>query len=389
MNFIDSITDLIPTSLSGEIDWDRADRLLAGSGFSHMRQTPQNPVFHGEGDVYTHTQMVCRELVSLPLFHNLQVRQKAELFLAALLHDIGKVRTTTLQDGCWVSPHHSSAGSRTARDYLWRNCGLCGEESLVSFRETVCALIRWHMLPVHLPEQNEAERRIRQIAAIGELASGFSWYLLCILAEADVHGRLADDTGECLAQVEMTRLLAQEAGCLEGPYRFSDSFAKYAYLSGRNVHQDQSLFDDTWGEIIIMSGLPGTGKDTWIRENRPDLPVISLDDIRAEKHIKPSDDQGSVIRLAQEQARKYLRAKQPFVWNATGLSRDTRQKQIRLFEQYGASVRIVYLETDWSTRAERNLGRKNPVPEAAVSKMLEKTELPASGEASCVEWIFV
>lgn len=64
------------------------------------------------------------------------------------------------------------------------------------------------------------------------------------------------------------------------------------YLSGRNVVPEQPLYDDSWGEVILMSGLPGTGKDTWIMPNRLHMPVISLDDIRREIKIKPTDGQG-------------------------------------------------------------------------------------------------
>ena len=83
----------------------------------------------------------------------------------------------------------------------------------------------------------------------------------------------------------------------------------------------------------------------------------------------------------------YLRKHQPFVWNATNITRDTRQKQISLFERYGASVRIIYLETDWNTQLERNRGREAEVPVEAIEKMLGKTVPPMPEEAETVEWI--
>lgn len=139
----------------------------------------------------------------------------------------------------------------------------------------------------------------------------------------------------------------------------------------------------------MLSGLPGTGKDTWIRENCAGYPVVSLDDIRAELKTGPEDAQGPVVQLARERAREYLRKKQPFVWNATCLTEETRRKLTGLFEQYGARVRIVWLETDWHTGTERNRNRKNAVPEAAVERMLAKTVPPFPDEAHTVEWICV
>lgn len=387
MEFIEEIENCIPCSPMNDIPWKRIEHILSASCFTDTKTTQQNPVFHGEGNVYTHTQMVCQELIRTAAFSSLSDKQKTELFLAAVLHDIGKVKTTRMEDGNWLSPHHSATGSQIVRSFLWQGCGICGTQEMIRFRETVCALIRYHMLPVYLMERKEPERTMRETTAVGELAADFTWHLLCMLAEANMRGRIADDTANGLEQVELSRMLAEETKCLYKPYSFKDSFTKRAYLAGRNVQPDQTLYDDTWGEVIMLSGLPGTGKDTWISRHHPNIPVVSLDGIRAEFSIKPTDNQGKVIQAARERAKVHLRNKQPFVWNATDLTKDTRKKQTELFEQYGAKVRIVYLETDEETRKARNAERKDAVPEDEVAKMLEKTVLPAPDEAQTVEWI--
>ena len=386
---VSQFQDLVPDSPDAEFDWPRIEALFAPYGVPDLARTPQNPAFHGEGDVLTHTKLVCQELNRMPAFQGLPKRQREELFLAALLHDIGKVKTTRLENGEWVSPHHASVGSRIARELLWRDFGLCGTREAVAFRETVCALVRYHMLPVHLPDQDEPERKARQVASVGELAPDFSWELLCLLAEADVRGRIAEDTEDGLTQVQLTRLLAEEAGCLHVSYRFQDSYTKHAYLSGRNVQPDQTLYDDAWGEVILLSGLPGTGKDTWIRQNAPELPMISPDCIRKELNAAPTRDQTKVIQTAQERAKELLRNKQSFVWNATNITRELRQELVGLFEHYGARVRIAYLEAPWETTLRRNAGRHEKVPQTAIEAMLRKTEPPTPDEAQTVEWIIV
>ncbi len=389
MGIIEQISVCIPGSPEDEIPWNQIDSMFAASVYSDMKTIMQNPVYHGEGDVYAHTQMMCNELARDPAFYELTVRQRNELFLAAILHDIGKVKTTRLDGGNWVSPHHASTGSQMARAFLWQEYNLCGTKEMVAFRETVCALICYHMLPVHLMDQEEPERKVREVAAVGELAEDFSWHLLCMLAEADLKGRIANDIPDGRVQVEMARVMAEEAECLYAPYHFADDFTKHAYLSGRNVQPDQTLFDDTWGEVIMLSGLPGTGKDTWIRNHHPDMPMVSLDGFRIELGIKPTDNQGAVIQAAKERAKEYLRKKHPFIWNATDLTKDTRKKWIGLFERYGARVRIVYLETEEKNRESRNSGRCDSVPEGAVARMLVKTVLPTPDEAQKVEWLYV
>lgn len=146
------------------------------------------------------------------------------------------------------------------------------------------------------------------------------------------------------------------------------------------------LYDDTWGEVILMSGLPGTGKDTWIREHYPALPMISLDEIRKEMRISPTENQSKVVEIARERARELLRKKQPFVWNATNLSPMVRKKQIKLFTQYQAFVKIVYLETDWQEQLRRNANRPDAVPQQAISHMMDELVLPEAKEAHRIQW---
>ena len=90
-----------------------------------------------------------------------------------------------------------------------------------------------------------------------------------------------------------------------------------------------------------------------------------------------------------ERARELLRQRQPFVFNATNLSTAVRGRWIGLFHQYGAAVRIVYLETGRQERERRNLSRADSVPESAVARMLRDLAPPTFAEAEEVEWICV
>jgi len=377
---------LVSQAAKQNICWDRIEAALSSFAVP-MSQTEQNPEFHGEGDVWTHTKRVCEELVNMNAFCALQEDRQQAVFLAALLHDIGKIKSTRLEDGKWVSPGHSSAGARMARCFLWQDGGLCGTPKKIQLRETVCTLIRYHSVPAHVIDDPDGKRKLMGIAANGSLCPMFSLELLCILARADALGRDCTDQQQMLEQIALCEELAKEAGCFHRPFPFPSDHTRYAYLSGRNVQPELALYDDTWGEVILMSGLPGTGKDTWIQENHPNLPMISLDEIRRKHNISPTDNQSKVLEIAQEEAKALLRKKQPFVWNATNITPSTRKNQIDLFAAYGAATRIVYLETDWAEQLRRNNNRESAVPEPAICDMLEKLSLPERMEASRVEWL--
>ena len=376
---------MIPAPPFWTIDWPSLEQQLRPF-ISAMAQTQQNPVHHGEGDVWTHTKLVCQALTNMAAFRSLDAELRTALFLAALLHDVGKPQTTRQEDGRWISPHHAAAGSSLARVFLWQNVGLCGTIASQRLREMICLLIRHHTMPTHIIDDPDASQRLRAVASHGALCPGFSVALLCILAQADVLGRICSDQAQLLDQIALCAELAKEMGCYAAPYHFPTAHTRFAYLSGRDITPEIPLYDDTWGPVMMVSGLPGTGKDTWIASNYPELPVISLDDIRKELHILPTDPQTVVVNAARDRARQLLRRKQPFVWNATNLTPQVRQHQLQLFADYGASTEIRYLETTWEEQLRRNNSRPEAVPEAAICSMLERLTPPGMPEAQWVCW---
>ena len=354
-----------------------------------MRHTVQSPRWHGEGDVLTHTMMACEALATLPEYQELDLLRQQILYVATLLHDIGKTVSTKLVDGEWEAPHHAPKGSRMAREWLWKECGLCGEKELVQVREAICLLIRHHSLPPHAIEIDDAPLRLQRMAANNLLTPFFSIKMLCMLCKADMLGRKCDDQQQMLDQVAMCEELALEEGCLDTCFPFPSSHTRRTFLSGRDVWKEQELYDDTWGEVVMMSGLPGTGKDTWISHHLAGMPVVSLDAIRQEMKISPRGEQGVVANMAREQAKGFLRKHQPFVWNATNVTAQTRESLISLFEAYHAHVRIIYLETPWDIQLERNRSREKAVPLHAIEGMLFKMTPPETHEARAVEWVCV
>lgn len=377
---------IVPEGPEWRIDWEAVENAGFSYWMKEMKAVQQNPLWHGEGDVWTHTRMVCEELVSLPAYRELDREKQEILFLAALLHDIGKIPCTRSEDGTWVSPNHSTVGSRMTREILWLQYGFCGMEALQRFRETVCTLIQYHSVPVHILDQEDPERRLIKIASNAEQLPDFSVELLCLLGMADMAGRICDDREDAMELVRLCGLQAADSGCLKTPAEFPDDFSEYACLSGRGIVPGQALYDDSWGEVVLMCGLPGTGKDTWIREHYSGCPVISLDALRKQMKVSPKDNQGRVVSAAREMAKEYLRKQTPFVWNATCLTPVIREKQIRLFTDYHASVRVVYLETEWEEQLRRNREREAEVPESVICSMLRDMSPPERFEAHRVEW---
>ncbi|MBE6665178.1 MAG: HD domain-containing protein [Ruminococcaceae bacterium] len=384
----EKILRLIPTS-GEKIEWAAFENTVMRPIFSEMARTEQNPVYHGEIDVLSHTKMVCEALIRESEYQNGNKKEKTALFLAALFHDIGKIKCTFLDEGIYRSPNHARIGSVITREILWRDFGFCGNEDVRELRETVCQLVRYHSFPPYAMSDADAERKILKISSNGELIRSFSFSQLLLLEKADILGRIAEDTEESLEKLAYCRMLADEIGCTEKTFPFADTFSERAYFKGKTEWKEQSLFSDAWGEVILLSGLPGTGKDTWISKNFPELSIVSLDDIRKKLGILPKENQGRVIAAGYEAAKELLRKKQPFIWNATNITSKMRGALISLFEDYGASVKTVFLETEWEEQLRRNAEREARVPVSAIERMLGKLELPERFESERVVWEIV
>jgi predicted kinase len=198
---------------------------------------------------------------------------------------------------------------------------------------------------------------------------------------------VCEDQQDLLDNVVLFEELCKEYGCFQAPRQFCSKHARFLYFGGLWNHPDVKPYADFKARVVLMSGLPGVGKDHWIKEHLPDWPVVSLDAIRRELDISPTRPQGRVIQAAQEQARNYLREGVGFVWNATNISRQIRAQRVRLFRDYGARIRMVYLEVSPDRLDRQNREREYPVPEKAIGRFLGQWDVPDPYEAHCVEYV--
>jgi predicted kinase len=249
-------------------------------------------------------------------------------------------------------------------------------------REYIARLVRLHGLPLQFLDKPDPVRTV--ITASQSVRMDH----LALLAEADVRGRICEDQQELLTRIALFREFCQEQACYSQPYAFATPHSRFVYVHSEQADPTYAAYDTTKFEVVLMSGLPGSGKDTWIQTHLPDLPVISLDAIRQELKISPTAEQGRVVQLARERAREFLRQQQPFVWNATNISKMLRQQLVDLFVAYDARVRIVYLEVPLDVLLQRNHTRSAGLPEQAINKMLDKLEPPDITEAHEVTWIW-
>jgi predicted kinase len=108
---------------------------------------------------------------------------------------------------------------------------------------------------------------------------------------------------------------------------------------------------------------------------------VSLDVLRKELGIAPTDPQEPVAMAALERARVYLRKRESFVWNATNLRHELRARPLGLAADYNFRVKIVYREAPPTRLFAQNRNRTVAVPEAVMHKYLDRWEVPTTIEA--------
>jgi tRNA nucleotidyltransferase (CCA-adding enzyme) len=142
---------------------------------------PQEPAWHPEGDVWTHTLQVVDE--ARRRIDDLPRPKQVAVMLGALAHDFGKPATTAFSDGRIRSIGHEEAGVAPARQWLGRLQVHTMEGYDV--RTQVLGLVAHHLKP---GDWYKSPTRVGD-GAFRRLAQKVDLELLARLAEADCAGR--------------------------------------------------------------------------------------------------------------------------------------------------------------------------------------------------------
>jgi len=336
-----------------------------------MADCQQDAEWHSEGDVWTHTKMVCSQLKRLEEWPSLDQHERILLLFTAIFHDSAKPETSRLdpESGRIQSPKHAVKGEHLARKVL-REAG-CD----LATREEIARLVRFHGRPAFLLEKLDP---IQEVISLSWLVNN---KLLYLFALADTRGRTTASMSRPEENLHLWKVMAEENNCFSKPYPFANDQARFLFYRQENPDRFYVPHEEYRCTVTVMSGLPGSGKDTWLARNRSDLTVLSLDEIRSELDVEATDNQGGVIQHAKERCRELLRSGTSFAFSATNLLRQTRQRWIDLYADYGARIEIVYIEPPLSVILERNKSRERSVPEQVIRELAGKCEPPTWTEA--------
>lgn len=366
-----------------------------------LAETPQDPEWHGEGDVYRHTEMVLEELyreMDSPLGASLAPETRRELILGVVLHDLGKPWTTRQMEmrGALriVSPRHEARGRSAAASALvdiglpwpslWRILGLVGS----------------HHEPKLLVVRNQGPGEYKRISRRVDPE------LVAWLERADLRGRICADLAQQLELIEMFALGIAEYAPPGWHESWRQHFAREladkkpamrdrifgeairAAEAGR-VHQPEEanflIYQEKEAppELVVLCGPSGSGKSTFLERHLGDHEVISLDALREELAGDRADQalNGAVRQEGKTRLKSALRPGRKVVWDATCLRKDFRSMVCETGFAYGALVTLVVFQLSPQALAARNKSRQHAVPAAVLQSQLDQWEWPEVDEA--------
>ncbi len=132
--------------------------------------------------------------------------------------------------------------------------------------------------------------------------------------------------------------------------------------------------------IVVLAGLPGSGKSTWLKQTSG---VLSSDAVR---RLLADDETDQTIHSQVFQTIRYLLEQRlaigrPVTYiDATNLTPEERRPYIEIAQARGCDIEAVFFDMPLDVCLERNARRHRVVPADALAKMAAKLVPPSVEE---------
>lgn len=351
-------------------DWEVFERT-----FPEMATCNHSERWHKEGSPLEHTKLVTKEMYNRIKKFNFDSNPNESahyliMMSAAMLHDIGKPKTTTWssEKEDWTCKKHGEAGEKLFREIFM--------EERMDIRENVAYMIRNHMTLHHITDKDE-ERKKNEFSNLINGTVPFEDMLL--LNECDMRGSISGENDDVTVTNRMS-LLTEEMEKVK---------ANPTNNKWRNIN-------DNSRKAYVMIGIPGCGKSTFSEDLRKvyaekglELPIISRDTIRVElgyckegeKFLGNKKQENKVTKVFDEKIRSQVG---DFIIDNTSLKAKYRNEYNEYFFNCDISPIYVYIE---APSIKDNIARRcGQINEDVIKRMWNDLEFPSRSE--CYElWL--
>lgn len=363
------ITNLIDIE-NLEYKWDVIETIPE---FAILKTCEQNPKWHSEGNAWNHTKLVCQAALDYcnDYMYDTDCEYDSKILLtAALFHDIGKGVTTEFKKGNWHAYGHELASEKITRKLLW--------DEDINFRETICALVRWHMEPLRIAESS------KYMEKIFKLKLNIDFELLLKLKRFDVLGSKPLD--ETQTEYDLYILKTMERIYRQMGFQYSGKISPHntKFLS-------KEMFKKPEIRVYMMMGISGSGKSTKVDELVADeeegtTVIVSRDIARvalgycsgSEKYLGTTEQENMVTAYCNELIRESAEKGKHIIIDNMNLKKKYRDDVKNLLKDYNVKYIYVYVEAD---SIEKNIERrKGQISPDIIKSMINSIEWPTIDE---------
>lgn len=360
---------------------------------SKFKETPQDSIWHSEGDVEIHTDMVLKEIYKIinNEASHLSISDKKVLVLSALFHDICKPITTKEKEIGGkvriISPKHEKMGM----DYLFyklHSLELTKKEIL-----KIVNLVGYHQLPKLLVVKN-----MDKVDYLS-LAQKVNLELIYFLELADMRGRECNDKKEQIEYLELFRLFSKDYGVWDSFSNPINDENFYVRVRGLKDYLDKKISvpeeasakffqnKNEYSHCYILCGLSGVGKSYYAKNI--DGILISLDNIREEfGGLKSRKYEGQVRQEAKLRLKTALAKKENIIFDATNIREDFRKQIADTVSNYGGLSEVVCFGDSVENIISKDLKRKERfVGKEIIINQEKKFQFPKIGSYDLVSYI--
>lgn len=138
--------------------------------------------------------------------------------------------------------------------------------------------------------------------------------------------------------------------------------------------------EHTRAKIIVLVGLPGAGKSTYVKKRDG---VLSSDEIRRLLADNPEDQtiHSRVFGVLRGLLRQRIELRRPVTYiDATNLRRRDRKPYLKMAKLYDCAIEAIFFDVDVDLCQRRNRKRDRVVPEDVIERMATRLQPPSVGE---------
>jgi predicted kinase len=367
-----------------------------------LESTEQDAIWHAEGNVAIHTDMVMNEVYKRiktdPDLMKQDDDYKVSLILGAFFHDIGKTVTTkeVFKQGrvCIGAPGHEETGL----NYLYYP--IMEDKRLTPYVTNILQIVGYHHIPKILIIKEQSFWHFLNYRR------KFDPILLHHFAVCDIKGRYCDDEQTQLDYLELFKLQMDEYGLWNTYSDFADPIRDeplfqnydnktYQFLCQKAAHHLEQgdivmpqeiipkyydFIHNGFSTVHILCGLSGSGKSTYAKGTlmTENTKLISLDDIRLSfsKNLGSRKYEGQVLQIATQALKESLANKQDVIYDATNLRKDFRDKITTHVINYNGFYQVHFIKTPVSECVKLDKKRTFTVGDSVIEKQSRKFQHP-------------